>query len=61
MRFDGDAALALQIHGVEHLLHHFALRQRVRRFEQAVGQRRLAVIDVRDDTEIADELGEHAV
>ncbi len=24
---DGDAALALQIHGVEHLLHHFALRR----------------------------------
>ena len=23
--FDGDAALALQVHGVEHLLHHFAL------------------------------------
>jgi len=25
MRFDRDPALALQIHGVEHLLHHFAL------------------------------------
>ena len=24
--FDGDAALALQVHGVEHLLHHLALR-----------------------------------
>jgi hypothetical protein len=30
-------------------------------FEKTVGQRRLAVIDVRDDTEISDELGEHAV
>ena len=59
--FDGDAALALQVHGVEHLRHHLALRERVRRFEKAVGQRRLAVIDVRDDTEISDELGEHAV
>ena len=25
MGFDGDAALALEVHGVEHLLHHFAL------------------------------------
>ena len=24
---DGDAALALQVHGVQHLLHHFALRK----------------------------------
>ena len=34
MRLDGDAALALQIHRVQHLLHHFALRQRARSFEQ---------------------------
>ncbi len=27
VRLDGDAALALQVHGIEHLLHHFALRQ----------------------------------
>ena len=55
VRFDGDAALALQVHGVEHLLHHFALRQRAGDFEQAVGQRRFAVVDVRNDREIADE------
>ena len=29
--------------------------------EQAVGQRRLAVVDVRDDREISDVLGVHAV
>ena len=61
MGLDGDAALALQIHRVEHLLHHFALRERAGHFEQAVGQRRLAVIDVRDDREIPDEAGIHAV
>ncbi len=61
VRFDGDAALALQIHRVENLRHHLPLRQGVRRFEKAIGQRRLAVIDMRDDTEISDELGEHAV
>ena len=58
---DGDAALALQVHGVEHLLHHFALRERAGDLEQAVGQRRLAVVDVRDDREIADEFAIHAV
>ena len=61
VRFDGDAALALQVHGVEHLLHHLALRERAGDFEQTVGQRRFAVIDVRDDREIADEFGVHAV
>ncbi len=47
---DSDAPLALQIHGVQHLFHHFALLQRAGGFEQTVGERRLAVIDVRDDT-----------
>ena len=28
MRFDGDAAFALEIHRVEHLRHHLALRKR---------------------------------
>ena len=39
----------------------FALLERAGGFEQAVGQRRLAVIDVRDDREIPDESGIHAV
>jgi hypothetical protein len=38
---DGDAALALQVHGVEHLLHHFALRERAGDLQQAVRQRDL--------------------
>ena len=59
MRLDGDAALALQVHGVEHLLHHFALRQRAGDLQQAVGQRRLAVVDVRNDREIADKFAIH--
>ena len=41
MGFDGDAALALQVHRVEHLLHHFALGQRAGHLEQAVRQRGL--------------------
>ena len=57
---DGDAALALEVHRVEHLLHHFALRQGAGDFEQAVRQRRFAVVDMRNDREIADEFAVHA-
>jgi hypothetical protein len=56
---DGDAALAFQVHGVEHLLVHFALRQGAGHFEQTVGKGGFAVVDVRDDTKIADELWVH--
>ena len=58
---DGDAALALQIHRVEHLRGHLALAQRAGQFQQAVGQRRLAVVDVRNDAEISDVLGIHGL
>ena len=58
---DGDAALALQVHGVEHLLHHFALRKRAGDLEQPVRQRGFAVVDVRNDREIADEFAIHAM
>lgn len=58
-RFDRDSALALEVHGVEHLRGHFALRERAGQFEQTIGQRGLAVVDVRDNAEIPDELGIH--
>jgi hypothetical protein len=58
--FDRDAALALEVHRVEELLvYHFALRKRAGHFEQAIGKRRLTVVDVRDDTEIPYELWIH--
>ena len=53
VQLDGDAALPLQIEAVQHLLFHLPLRERAGGFEQAVGQRGLAVIDVRDNAEIA--------
>ncbi len=59
MGLDGDAALALEIHGVEHLSLHLAGSERAGEFEQAVGERGLAVIDVSDDREIADVLTVH--
>ena len=52
---DGDAALALEVHGVEDLGLHFARGEGSGEFEQAVGERGFAVVDVRDDREIADE------
>ena len=54
MRLDRDAALALEVHRVEHLRFHLARLQRAGDLEKAIGQRRLAVVDVRDDREIAD-------
>ena len=57
---DGDAALALQVHGVEHLGLHFARGERPGQLQQAVGERGFAVVDVRDDREIAEESGVHS-
>ena len=54
LRLDGDAALALDVHGIEHLLHHLALLQPAGELDQPVGERRFAVVDVGDDREIAD-------
>ena len=59
--FDGDAALALQVHGIEDLLHHFALRERAGDFQQPVRKRGLAVVDMRNDGEIPDEFAIHAM
>jgi hypothetical protein len=58
---DGDAPLALQVHRIQDLFHHFALRERPGNLQQAVRQGRLAVVDVRNDREIADEFAIHAM
>ena len=50
---DGDPALPLEIHGVEHLIGHFTLLERSGRFEQTIRERRLAMVDVGDDRKIA--------
>ena len=54
LRLDGDAALALDIHAVEHLRVHFALGQAAAMLDQAVGERRFSMIDMGDDGEVAD-------
>ena len=60
-RLDGDAALALQIHVVEDLIRHLARGDGIALFKQPVRQRRLAVVDMRDDTEISDVLFVHSL
>ena len=58
LRLDRDPALALEVHRVEHLRFHLAIGQAAAPLDETVGQRRLAVVDVRDDREIADVLHE---
>ena len=54
MRLDGDAALAFEVHRIQHLLAHLPFLQRARRLQQPIRQRRLAVVNVRDDAKIPD-------
>ena len=57
LRLDRDAALALELHVVEELVLHLARGDRATALQDAVGERRLAVIDVSDDREVTDPLG----
>ena len=54
LRLDGDAALSLDVHRIENLLHHVARLDGMRQLEYAVGQSGLPVVDMRDDGEVAD-------
>ena len=58
LRLDGDAALALDVHRVEHLRFHLAITQAAAALDDAIGQRALAVVDVGNDREIADVIHE---
>ena len=59
LRFDRDAALALDVHGVQNLVDHIALGDGMRHLQHAVGQRRLAMVDMGDDREVSDMGGFH--
>ena len=54
LRLDGYPTLFLEIHGVEHLLLHLSVGQTAATLDQAVSERRLAVVDVRDDRKVSD-------
>ena len=51
---DGDTPLTLQIHVVQQLVFHLALRHGIALFQQAIRQRGFSVVDVSDDGEVAD-------
>ena len=56
LRLDGDAAFFLDLHIVEHLPlpRHLAVGEPACLLDQPVGQRRFAMVDMRDNREIAD-------
>ena len=49
LRLDGDAALALELHRIEHLRFHLAVRETAAALNQTIGEGRFAVVDVSDD------------
>ncbi len=51
---DRDALLALQVHGVQHLVGQVALGHGAGALEEAIGQGGLPVVDVGDDAEVSD-------
>ena len=53
LALDRDATFALDVHGVEHLLLHVTAGNGARHLQDAVGQRRLSMVDVRYDAEVA--------
>jgi hypothetical protein len=52
LRLDGNSPLALQVHGVENLASHVAIGDGMGGLQDAIGQRRLAMVDVGDDAEV---------
>ena len=54
LRLDGNTALTLDIHGIEHLLLHLPRREPAAELDQTICQSGLAVIDMGDDGEVAD-------
>ena len=54
LSLDRDAAFSLDIHRIKHLIRHLPIRQATTVLNKPISQCRLAVVDVRDDGEIAD-------
>ena len=58
---DRDPLLPLQLHGIQQLRRHLPRLHRAGDLQQPVRQRRLAVIDVGDDAEVANAIAIHGV
>ena len=50
---DGDAPLALQVHGVQHLLRYIAATHRVGDLQHTVGKRGFPMVDMGDDGKVS--------
>src|SRR4029078_12807100 len=59
MGFDRNASLAFEVHVVEKLFFHIALGNRSGELQNAIGQRRFAVIDVSNNGKISNKLRLH--
>lgn len=53
LRFDRYTALALQVHGVQKLVGKITALDRASQFNQTIGQRRLAMVYMSNDAEVA--------
>ena len=53
LSFNGNAALALNIHIVEDLFAHLTIRQAARKRDKPIGERRLPVVDMSDNREVS--------
>ena len=54
LRLNGDTAFALNIHVVQILIAHIARCNNIRQLQNTVCQRRLTMVNVRDDAEVPD-------
>jgi hypothetical protein len=52
--FDGDAALAFKIHGVQNLFSRLSAADRMGGLQQTISERAFAVVNVSDDGKVAD-------
>ena len=53
VRLDRNTPLALEVHGIEHLVGHFPFRKRTRDFQHPVGQGGLAVVNMGHNRKVA--------
>ena len=52
--FYGDAALSFQVHGVQELFFHIAVRHGAGKFQKTIGQGTFSMINMGDDAKVAD-------
>ncbi len=54
LRLDGDPALLFDVHVIKDLRAHLPVGQAAGALDQAIGQRRLAMVDMRNDRKVSD-------